>query len=196
MASGTDSRAHPATVGTRARTRRAILDAASELLTTNESVSLAEIAVAAGVGRTTIHRYFTDRSELLTALGLDILHKVEESAGRARLDEGPGLPALLRLVQELFELGDQLLLIFDLPQLMSGPEWEQGGAYDHGLLRALERGQADGTIDPELGGAWVQTVVWSMLYGAREHVRDTGCTTYEAQSLCLRTVEKVLRPGP
>ncbi|MDQ3577436.1 MAG: TetR/AcrR family transcriptional regulator, partial [Actinomycetota bacterium] len=46
------------TRGARARTRRAILDAAISVLSRNPAASLAEVAEAAQVGRTTVHRYF------------------------------------------------------------------------------------------------------------------------------------------
>ncbi|MEU1179064.1 helix-turn-helix domain-containing protein [Streptomyces sp. NPDC005820] len=52
-------------------TRRAILDAAITLLATDPTASLSEVAAAAGVGRTTVHRYFPERSDLLAAIGVD-----------------------------------------------------------------------------------------------------------------------------
>ena len=53
---------------TKVRTRRAILDAAVGALARDASASLAEVASAAGVGRTTVHRYFPERADLLRAL--------------------------------------------------------------------------------------------------------------------------------
>ncbi|WP_159149695.1 TetR family transcriptional regulator, partial [Dietzia lutea] len=47
--------------GARARTRSAILDAAVEVLAEDRQASMADIATAAQVGRTTVHRYFPER---------------------------------------------------------------------------------------------------------------------------------------
>ncbi|MBQ1052796.1 TetR family transcriptional regulator, partial [Micromonospora sp. C51] len=54
--------------GSRARTRQAILQAAIEVLSRNPAASLGEIATAAQVGRTTLHRYFAERSDLLAGV--------------------------------------------------------------------------------------------------------------------------------
>ena len=53
--------------GLRGRTRKAILDAAMSVLAENPSAPLSEIAAAAEVGRSTVHRYFAERTELIKA---------------------------------------------------------------------------------------------------------------------------------
>jgi serine phosphatase RsbU (regulator of sigma subunit) len=50
------------------RNRERILDAAERMLDRSPSASLADIAAAAGVSRSTLHRRFRTRDELLTAL--------------------------------------------------------------------------------------------------------------------------------
>ena len=54
----------------KALTRRALLDAAYELIDEagTAEVSLAEIALSAGIGRTTLYDYFSDRDDLIAAL--------------------------------------------------------------------------------------------------------------------------------
>lgn len=177
--------------GTRARTRRAILDAAVAVLGRNTGASMAEIASAAGVGRTTVHRYFPERSDLIAAIGADTLEKVNAAAARARLAEGPALTAMDRLAQELFELGDIFMLAFTEPQLLSAPEWEQESAQDREFYRLVERGQAEGAIDQRLTPAWVQQVLWALLFAAWEHVKE-GTPRHEALSLCLLTLRKAV----
>lgn len=51
-------------------TRRALLDAAMELIDEagTADISLGEVAMAAGVGRTTFYEYFSDRDDLIAAL--------------------------------------------------------------------------------------------------------------------------------
>ncbi|WP_435061755.1 TetR/AcrR family transcriptional regulator [Amycolatopsis thermoflava] len=70
----------------RDRTRSAILSAAATLLGRDYQAKLAEIANAAGVGRTTLHRYFPDRATLIKAA-------VEDSVADAAIDQGPALDA-------------------------------------------------------------------------------------------------------
>jgi AcrR family transcriptional regulator len=78
--------------GTRARTRRAILDAAVVLLAGDPTASLGDVAAAAGVGRTTVHRYFPERSDLLAAISTDVLDKVEAAAGPGSTTARPPRP--------------------------------------------------------------------------------------------------------
>jgi serine phosphatase RsbU (regulator of sigma subunit) len=51
------------------RNRERILDAAERLLEQSPSATLADIAAAAGVSRSTLHRRFADRDALLSAVG-------------------------------------------------------------------------------------------------------------------------------
>ncbi len=183
-----------AETGTRARTRRAILDAAVALLSTDQTASLGDVAAAAGVGRTTVHRYFPERSDLLAAIGADILDKVAAATERARLDDGPASTALERLCQEFFELGDRLTLMFDVPQFMNWDGWEEETAADAALLRLVDRGRAEGSLDPEMSAEWVQNVLWSLLYSAWEHARSHGAPKHAALTLCLRTLRKAVAP--
>lgn len=181
--------------GSRARTRRAILDAAVGVLSQDFGASLGEVAAAAGVGRTTVHRYFPERSDLLAGIVSDVLERAEVSTARARLDEGSALDAFDRLCQEYFELGDALTLVFNHPQLMSGEEWEEEAESDRAVFALVERGHAEGTIDPELDPRWVQQVLWCLLYGAWEMARDHGMPKHATLGLCLRTFRKAVATG-
>jgi AcrR family transcriptional regulator len=180
--------------GTRARTRRAILDAAVQVLSQHSGASLAEVAAAAGVGRTTMHRYFPERAELLAGISSDLLERVAAATERARPDAGPAVAALERLCQAYFALGDGLLLTMNEPYLFTEPAWQEETESDRALLRLVERGHAEGTMDPDLSPEWVQTVLWSLLYAAWMHARDNDVPEHEALALCLRTLRKAVAP--
>lgn len=180
--------------GTRSRTRRAILDAAATLLSTTPAASLGDVAAAAGVGRTTVHRYFAERSDLLAAVGTDILDAIEAATGRARLDDGPVPAALERLCQEYFELGDRIALLYEMPQLMHWYDWERETPADRAVLHAVERGQAEGTVDAGVDADWVQNVLWALLYSAWQQTRFYGTPKHTALGLCLHTLRKAVAP--
>ncbi|MFD0969940.1 TetR/AcrR family transcriptional regulator [Plantactinospora endophytica] len=180
----------------RARTRRAILDAAITVLSQHSSASLGDVADAAGVGRTTLHRYFPERADLLTALSADVLAQIDAAAERAQLDRGPAPDALDRLCQEFFELGDILMCVFSQPELMNTPAWEECSDADRALIRLVERGHAEGTLDPALDPLWVQQVLWSVLYAAWQHTRENSVSKHRALDLCLRSVRKVVAANP
>ncbi|WP_405654765.1 TetR/AcrR family transcriptional regulator [Streptomyces sp. RK9] len=177
---------------TRARTRRAILDAAVTRLSADHAASLADVAETAGVGRTTVHRYFPERSDLLAAIGKDVGERLEAATARARLDEGPAPEALDRLCLEYFELGDRLMLLYDVPQFWAWSGLEEGEETpsDRALITLLRRGQRDGTLDPDVSDTWLQSVLWALLYAAWEQTRDYDTPRHTALSLCLRTLRK------
>ncbi|MGD9737297.1 MAG: TetR/AcrR family transcriptional regulator [Solirubrobacterales bacterium] len=79
------------------RSRRAILDAAHELLADGGDASFAEIAQTAGVGQATVYRHFDNRADVLAALAEEGMGRLERKAAAAAL--GPeSFEDLLRLV--------------------------------------------------------------------------------------------------
>lgn len=80
----------PEQSATRERTRKAILDAAVSVFASKPAATLSEIASAARVGRTTLHRYFPERSDLVDAVAAEATRAVGEAAAAARLGEGTG----------------------------------------------------------------------------------------------------------
>src|SRR4051794_16823459 len=88
----------PAESGARARTRTAILDAAVEVLTEDRQASLADVAVAAQVGRTTVHRYFPERADLIRAVVFHVVERSQQAIQRAEPHSGPVHNALRRVV--------------------------------------------------------------------------------------------------
>jgi AcrR family transcriptional regulator len=177
--------------GARSRTRRAIIDAAVVTLTQNPSASLSDIATA---GPTTVHRYFPERSDLLTAISTDALEKIDVSTRRARVDEGTAPEALRRLCQEYFEFGDVFMLMITVPEMLAGEQWSEESEADRALIGLLERGQAEGTIDTAMSPLWLQQLVWSLQYTAWEMTRMNGTPKHDALAMCLQTLDKVIKP--
>jgi len=175
--------------GSRARTRQAILDAAIVVLSRNPAAPLGDVAVAADVGRTTLHRYFPERGDLMGALKEEADRRLEEAGVRARIGEGSGADALRRLCQEYFDLGDVLSLLF---QEQIG--FDEEGGCDDGFEAMVLRGHADGSIDPELPPLWVQSVMWSQLYAGWGYLAYETTSRHETLRLVLRCVDGAVRP--
>jgi AcrR family transcriptional regulator len=72
-----------------ARNREQILIAARSLLTESPRATMAQVAQAAGVGRSTLYRHFADREELVSALRDSEAEQPAAAAGAASLIE-PG----------------------------------------------------------------------------------------------------------
>ena len=65
--------------GSRSRTQNAILEAAASVLGRNPAATMPEIAEAAAVGRTTVHRYFADRDTLIRAATADAIRALQQA---------------------------------------------------------------------------------------------------------------------
>lgn len=177
--------------GSRARTRQAILDAAIEVLSRNPGAPLGDVAAAADVGRTTLHRYFPERTDLIAALKVDVNHRFQQAGDRARAGDGSGAAQIRRLCQEYFDLGDVLSLVF---REQINLEDDDAIGWDDGFEAAVERGHRDGSIDPELPAVWVQNLMWSQLYAGWNYVTEVGVSRHEALRLILRSMEGAVTP--
>lgn len=179
---------------TRSRTRSAILTAAVRLLSGNSSASLGEIADAASVARSTLHRYFPERSDLLLAVSVFAAEQLRGAVERARPREGPARDALMRLCHEYFDHWDTITWVYMESLKQEDGTCDPESAYDPDLSALIERGYADGTIDAALPVAWLNQMVWALLYSAWEYVRQ-GDSKHQALELTLRTLHKVVAPG-
>ncbi len=173
------------------RTRQAIIDAAIDLLAGNPACSLGDIAAAAQVGRTTLHRYFAERADLLAAVGAEGGERLVRAATLADLERGTGAEALLRLCREYFDLGSLLSLMF------SGQGGECWDSQDEQfLVRVIERGHNDGSIDPQLPADWVLSLLWSQLYAAWAYLGERkDSSRHQVLDLLTRTLANALAPG-
>ncbi|MEU8815392.1 TetR/AcrR family transcriptional regulator [Actinoplanes sp. NPDC048796] len=179
------------TSGIKNRTRQAIVDAAITLLAGNPSCSLGDIAAAAEVGRTTLHRYFAERADLMAAVAVEGGERLTRAARLAELDKGTGAEALLRLCREYFDLGSLLSLVFSEPDGACYTEGEQPD-----LDAVIRRGHADGSIDPVLPPDWVISLMWSQLYAAWSYLAERpGASRHHVLDLLTRTLANAVR-GP
>ncbi|WP_280415666.1 TetR/AcrR family transcriptional regulator [Nocardia carnea] len=76
------------------RTVRTILDAAERVLGQNPNATLEQIAEAAGVARTTVHRRFAGRDELIRTMAIEAWRRMDAAVDAARPHTAPPLAAL------------------------------------------------------------------------------------------------------
>ena len=75
---------------------RAILEAAERVLTEDAGASMEQIAEAAGLTRTTVHRRFANRQSVLEALARFAKQQLIDAIEEAPPDSAPALVALDR----------------------------------------------------------------------------------------------------
>ncbi|MBB5908586.1 AcrR family transcriptional regulator [Actinoalloteichus hymeniacidonis] len=177
--------------GSSARTRQAIIDAAGELLAQRPAASLAEIAEAARVGRSTLHRHFPDRAGLISTLIRHLADRVDRVIAEAALDQGTAKAALHRLLHGYFELGPGLM--FALAETRRSQDEQLHGAMsaaDRSVARLLERGRAEGEFDCALTADWTRRALWFLLAATWDAVGAKSMSRHEAVDTMARTLER------
>ena len=114
---------------------------------------MSDVAVAAGVARATVYRYFPNREALLDALA-DVA--VSDAAARleaARLEDVEVNEAVRRAVRALVEVGDYFLVLAR-ERVRPHPEQFERGIVGP-LCRLFERGSASGLIRDDVPSSWL-----------------------------------------
>jgi TetR/AcrR family transcriptional regulator, repressor for lfrA len=155
--------------GARSRTRNAILDAAMSVLADNPTASLGDIAAAAAVGRSTLHRYFAERTDLLHALARHVHDLSNAAIEHAEPDCGPAVEALRRVVKCQLDLGPIVPFIYNEPTIAANPEL--AALLDTGdevIVDVLNRASMRGSAGPP---DWPRLVFWALLNAGYEAVK-------------------------
>jgi AcrR family transcriptional regulator len=176
--------------GSRRRTRRAILSAAASVLARDRTATLADIAEAAEVGRTTLHRYFPDRDGLLRATIDDSIEAIEQCVDGAALEHDPPLEAMRALITAMVGVGDRLMFLFGDPRTLE--DYPSGGPpmnADDPTIALIERGQAHGVFDAQLSAVWIRHVLWALVYTGAEQAAYGRLPRHAVASTVIRTFE-------
>lgn len=192
-------------MGRAERNRQAILEAAVRLLVEDPGVSMQRIAEAAGVGRTTVHRFFPSREDLIRAIWAQALEEAEAAMDSARPEEGSIEEALERLARALVPIGERFRFLMqesyypaqvgessDVEDTFSAEAEERLTV----PLRALvERGRRDGAFRLEIPSAWIVSVFWALVFAAWEDIQAGRIAPLDAPRLVKTTVLRGLGSG-
>ncbi len=171
------------------RTEREILLAAARLLIVDRGASMQEIAAAAGVGRTTLHRYFPSREALIRAIAMDALGECEAAIEKSRIGEGSVEGALQRLFEELVPIGERYHFLLAEAELDDDPEYLSAEEkIDAPICGLIERGRRDGTFRADVPTAWIFKTVETLLFAAWEGVRAGKLAPRDTPRLATETL--------
>jgi AcrR family transcriptional regulator len=172
----------------RRSTKRPLLDVVAEVLVAQPGASLADVALAAGISRTTLHKQYATRDELVRAVGFRAI-EIWESAVDAVAGE-PGTEAGLRkLLGAMIESGPQLTFLWRNPSLDQDEELTRRFVeVERHCLAVLNRAKAEGVLSPTVPDWWLLETVFAIVYTAAESVHNGYLAPREAPGLALNTL--------
>jgi AcrR family transcriptional regulator len=170
------------------RSREAVLEHATVVLTAEPAASLADVARALGIGRTTLHRMFPTRAELLRAMAERAIDLLEETYAGAGLGD-PGVDAMGALqaaVTALVPLGPTALFLLQARELDDDADLEARlVTANRSLLATVGRAIGAGTITGH--DWWAAEALKSLIYAAWEQVAAGRLAPADAPGLVLDT---------
>lgn len=179
------------TTPTQSRTRQAILEAAVQVLTRDRSAPLSDVAKRADVARSTLHRYFPERADLIAAVDAYAQQQIGEIAERCSLEDRNVVDTMVRLALEYFERWDAIMWGYSEAWESS----EQEDDIDVELGKMIAQGQVDGVIDASMPSDWFQHAMYAIVYSAWEYERN-GHAHAEAAMMVMVSMRKLLAPTP
>jgi len=180
--------------GVQARTRAAILAATASALAANRTATMPEIAAVAGVGRTTLHRYFADRETLIYEATLDSIRVLTEAVGEAATEDGPALDAMRRFITAAGSIGERLVFLFGDPAVLRDIPPAQ--LNEESVIKLIERGQHEGVFDSDLNPTWIRHALYGLILRGNEQAMAGALSRHTVAPLISRTFERGICPAP
>ncbi len=171
----------------RRRVRPSLLDIAAEVLVADPAASLAEVAQAAGIGRTTLHKHYATRDDLLRAVGHRAIDLWEQAvAGVDDRDDPDG--GLRALVAAMIPIGPQMGFLWRTPAFDHISELgERWLAVETRCLAVVKRAQDLGSLAAGVPDWWLLQALYSIVYVAAESVVLGKLAPLDAPGLALGT---------
>ena len=180
--------------GVRGRTRKAILDAAMTVLADNPAAPLSDIATAAEVGRSTVHRYYPERIDLIRALAVHVHALSSAAIEQADPMCGPPVEALRRVVECQLDLGPIVLFAYNEPTIALDAElMAHLDTGDEAIIEVLARVSTQSATAPP---GWARRVFWALLQAGYEAAKQGGTPRHQiVDAIMASLTQGTINPG-
>ncbi|QIS07238.1 TetR family transcriptional regulator [Nocardia brasiliensis] len=159
------------------------------------SAALGDIAERAEVSRSTLHRYFPERQDLVDAVLLDSLQTIDTIARAANDGTRSPLDHLIYLLRSFVEVADSVVFLFTDPgRFANNPHWADTN--DASLRALIAAAQADGSLDPDLPTEWIDGIFNAHLYVAATTAQQADVPKHVIADNAIRTFLGGVAPRP
>lgn len=170
------------------RTMTAILEAAERTFSRDPAATMEQVAEAAGVARTTVHRRFATREALIDALGLWATQRMAAAVDGARPDTAPPLVALYQATANVLRVKASEEFAMSRASAMNPEVARLHAEVRDACGRLFRRAQEAGVLRADADLAWTQRVYYALLHEAAVS-DDEG----DADAMATRVVDTLLR---
>ncbi|MEM7439945.1 MAG: helix-turn-helix domain-containing protein [Pseudomonadota bacterium] len=169
------------------KSQSAIIEAAFSVLSKTPAATLADIAKAAGVGRATLHRHFSGRADLISALARIAMAELDAAIDAATKDARSYSHGLELTLQASIQLADRQWFLAN-ETFDNAPDIAAAYiASRKELEAAIDQAKKEGTVAVDLPTSWVAGTFEALIYVAWEQVQNEELTPKQATALAWRT---------
>ena len=167
--------------------RDAIIDAAIDTLARNPGASLSEIAARAGVGRASLHRHFSSRGDLVTAITLQCMDEIDAATDEAVAGARTACERLSRMLEAVVPLGDRYHFLaaeaFDDASLHARHEADL-----EWLASLVDDLKEEGAMAPDVPRGWAVANIDAQVWLAWSQIAAGNLAPADAAGLAFRTL--------
>lgn len=167
---------------------RTILEAAERVLSANPAATIEQVAEAAGVARTTVHRRFATRDALLDALVAWATEQFHAAIDAARPESTPPLVALYQVTANVLRV--KIGWRFAMNQA-AGADPTRTGAHADVLARCddlFRRARDEGLLRADVDLLWARRVYYALV----DEASHGGDGTEDPDTLATAVVHTLL----
>ncbi|GAA0935650.1 helix-turn-helix domain-containing protein [Nonomuraea longicatena] len=171
------------------RTARTILQAAERVLADNPAATMEQVAEAAGVSRTTVHRRFATRDVLLDELATWAARQFAQAVEDSRTETTPPLVALYQVTVNVLRVKTSWSFAMHHAAVNAHPEAARVNAEVRaGCDRLFRRAREAGVLRAGVDLDWARRVYYGLIHEAAQENGDVDVLATRVLDTLLRGV--------